>query len=61
MLTSDYNDVSLGIIGSFDDEHGVLTLPCAVLELNNSNGSWAIISDDCDSDGYDRFAQWQEA
>ena len=50
---SDSDGVSLGIVGGFDDECGFYDLPGSVLELNNSDGSWAIINDDSDSDGYD--------
>ena len=49
---SDHNGVNLGIVGSFDDEYGFYDLQGVALELNNSDGSWAII-DDSDRDGYD--------
>ena len=51
------NGVSLGIVGGSDDDADddgrIWTLPYPVLELNNSDNSWSIISDDSDRDGYD--------
>jgi len=49
--------VSLGIVGGSDDDADddgrIWTLPYPVLELNNLDNSWSIISDDSDRDGYD--------
>ena len=49
--------VSLGIVGGshddVDDDGRIWTLPYPVIELNNSDNSWSIISDDSDRDGYD--------
>ena len=50
---SDSDGVSFGIVGGFDDECGFYDLPGSVLELNNSDGSWAIINESGDSDDYD--------